>query len=178
VDITRASVTRWLVILVTGIGLVAMHSLMGVPGAGPHTMADGRSVAVSGQYAASASAPHDLVPAGHPRPPGVDPVMGSSVMGSSMMNDPVMSDPVMGDDPMTGHGQQPGRGHHDGSMLGHLCLAVLAALGLVLLPLLSRVLRCPSAAPARPAGSGPASSHSRAPPPTPTRLAQLCVSRR
>lgn len=154
-EIARASVTRWLVVLVTGVGLVAMHSLMSVPGADQHMPSAGVSVASSGRHAAPPSSP-DAPMGGHP-----------------------MSGHQMGDGPMVAPGQPPGHDRHHGSMLGHLCLAVSAALGLVLLaPLLARTLRRRPVGPVRPAGSDPASSDARAPPATSTRLAQLCVSRR
>ena len=147
-DLSRASVTRWLVVLVTGVGLVAMHSLMSVPG--PHLASSGVSVSSSGRPDATAS-------------PLAEP----------------MGEQPMGEQPMGAPGQPPGHDHHHGSMLGHLCLAVLAALGLVLLaPLLFRTLRRRPVAPVRPAGPDSASSAARSPPPTPRRLAQLCVSRR
>jgi hypothetical protein len=177
-DLPRASVTRWLVILVTGVGLVAMHSLMSVPG--PRRASTDASVASSGRHAAPPSSPDDPM-GGHPmggQSIGDGP-MGDGPMAGHPMGGHLMGGQSMGDGPMVAPGQPPGHDHHHGSMLGHLCLAVLAALGLVLLaPVLARTLRRRPVAPVRPAGPDPASSDARAPPTTPTRLAQLCVSRR
>jgi Family of unknown function (DUF6153) len=71
-------------------------------------------------------------------------------------------------------------GHHgDGmSMLLHLCFAVLGTLLLALAaPLLLAVLDRAARAGSR-AGPFTPCTHPRAPPPTPVRLAELCVSRR
>lgn len=145
----RATLLRWSLVLMLAGGLVAMHSLMLAGGGGTGHPVGTAKMVMSGPMA--------TLPA-HP----------VSYAGSKVEPAPAVDD-------------HPGRsGHHgDGmSMLLHLCLAVLGALLLALAaPLLLAVLDR-----AAPAGSraGPLTprTHPRAPPPTPVRLAQLCVSRR
>lgn len=148
----RATLLRWSLVLALAGGLVVMHSLMLAGGGGVGHPAGAVPMAMSGAPAPpSHQAPHPAV------------LVGSQVEPAPVVE--VRSGP-------SGH-------HGDGmSMLLHLCLAVVGTLLLALTaPLLLAVLDRAALA-ARPVGPPAPCSHPRAPPPTPVRLAQLCVSRR
>lgn len=145
----RATLQRWSLVLALAGGLVAMHSLVLAGGGGVgHPVGTVETTPMT-MAGAPAQSSHRVSPARSAIAPPAD--------------------------------ARPGRsGHHgDGmSMLLHLCLAVLGALLLALAaPLLLHVLDRAAPAGSR-AGPSTARSHPRAPPPTPVRLAQLCVSRR
>jgi hypothetical protein len=148
----RATLLRWSLVLVLAGGLVAMHSLMLAGGGGTGHPVGTAKMVMSGPVVTSPASP------AHP----------VSHAGAQVEPAPAVDD-------------HPGRsGHHgDGmSMLLHLCLAVLGTLLLALAaPLLLAVLDRAAPAGSR-AGPFTARTHPRAPPPTPVRLAQLCVSRR
>jgi hypothetical protein len=149
---------RWLLVTVTGTGLIAMHTLMGVGGghcAGAATDAMTTSTPVLMAARAPMTAPAPMA-------------------GNAPVSAPA---PTTAQSGATGH---PGH-HGDGSMsmVAHLCLAVL---GLLLLALAAPAVlgwfrhdadRITQLA-GYPAGAG----QPRAPPPTNVRLAQLCISRR
>jgi hypothetical protein len=148
---------RWLLVVVIGAGVVAMHTLMGA-GDG-----HGRDPMTASMGAVS---------------------MGAVSMGTAVGPASVSAAPGAGSAADASVGTPPAGhpGHHgDGSMsmLGHPCLAVLTVLLLVLaVPLaLTRHRRALESA-TRPAGDPTCSSHPRAPPPTSVRLAELCLSRR
>jgi hypothetical protein len=146
----RARVLRWSIVLSLAAGLVAMHSLLIAGGGGVGHPSRTARAAMS-EVSVSHSPAHAAVGA-----------------ASEVGQVPAAEAPS----------RPPGH-HGDGmSMLLHLCLAVLGALLLALaVPLLLAVLA--RAAPAgRTTGLPAPCAHPRAPPPTPVRLAQLCVSRR
>ena len=150
---------RWLLVTVTGAGVIAMHTLMGTGAA--HHMTGAVSMTGAGAMTSAVS----MTGAG---------AMTSAVSmtGAGAMTSAVSMTTA------TGH-----RGHHgDGSMsmLAHLCLAVLGLLLLALAApaLLARYRRDTDHAAPMAAGHPSGYGQSRAPPPTAVRLAELCISRR
>lgn len=143
---------RWLLVVVVAAGVVAMHSLLGPGGCDGHGAGMGGVPASSG---AAVMAEHPV--AGLPAPPGL----------------------AAGDEAHAGHGPliDPAGWTHRCGLLGHLCLAVLVALGLALLSVLPRALAGAGSDVNEARARGGATSP-RAPPPTSVRLAELCVSRR
>jgi hypothetical protein len=167
---------RWLLVTVTGTGLIAMHTLMGVGGghcAGAATDAMTTSTPVLMAARAPMTAPAPM--AGNAPMTAHAPMTAPAPMaGNAPVSAPA---PTTAQSGATGH---PGH-HGDGSMsmVAHLCLAVL---GLLLLALAAPAVlgwfrhdadRITQLA-GYPAGAG----QPRAPPPTNVRLAQLCISRR
>ncbi|HEX4252075.1 MAG TPA: hypothetical protein VH008_29735 [Pseudonocardia sp.] len=147
---------RWLLVTVTGAGLIAMHTLMGVGGghcAGASTGGMTGAVMMPGTGGTSISAPMTGAPA---------------TAAPTSMTDGVTSD-------ATGH-----HGYGSMSMLAHLCLAVLVLLLLVLAApaLLAWLRREVDGSGQRLTGHPAGSGQPRAPPPTNVRLAELCISRR
>ncbi|HEX4359086.1 MAG TPA: hypothetical protein VH141_16270 [Pseudonocardia sp.] len=158
---------RWLLVTVTGAGVIAMHTLMGTGVAHHMTGAEPMAGAVSMAGAGAMTSAVDAV-------------------GAALMTDPAPTAdraPITAAPPAPGQDAAGHQGHHgDGSMsmLAHLCLAVLGLLLLVLAApaLLARYRRDTDRAVPMAAGHPPGYGRSRAPPPTAVRLAELCISRR
>lgn len=146
---------RWLLVLAVGIGVVAMHSVVVLGACSSHGGGHASSPAVDGQS-------HGAEHGGHSGPAEPSDAMAAP-LGTSL-------DPAQGD----GHG--PG----GCSSLGHLCLAILNALGLIViigLALMAALVRGRTEAMA----GGTTARGARAPPvarpPNKTSLTELCVSR-
>lgn len=146
---------RWLLVLAVGIGVVAMHSVVVLGACSGHGGGHANSPAVDGQ---SRGADHT----GHSGPAGPPDAMAGS-RGTSLGSTP-------GD----------GDGHGGCSSLGHLCLAILNALGLIViigLTVMAAIVRGRTDA----MTEGTTARGARAPPlgrpPNRTSLIELCVSR-
>ena len=173
---------RWLLVTVTGAGLIAMHTLMGVGGghcAGAATDAVTTSTPVLMSARAPMTAPAPM--AGHTPMAAQAPMTAPAPMaGHAPMTAPAS---MAGHAPMTAQSGATGHpGHHgDGSMsmVAHLCLAVLGLLLLLLAaPALLGWFRHDADRATHLAGHPAGAGQPRAPPPTNVRLAQLCISRR
>jgi len=161
---------RWLLVTVTGAGLIAMHTLMGV-GGGHCAGAATDAVTTSTPVLMAARAPMT----GHAPMAGHTPMAAQAPMTAPAL--------MAGHTPMTAQSGATGHpGHHgDGSMsmVAHLCLAVLGLLLLLLAaPALLGWFRHDADRITQLAGHPAAAAQPRAPPPTNVRLAQLCISRR
>jgi hypothetical protein len=165
---------RWLLVLLVGAGVVAMHSLAdlggcsdGVPlnaaAMSPPTMATGENGSHSG--------------AGFGGPGSY---LGGQARGEARMRGVV----VVPNGPEMSGGTPPTApaGRRGSSMLGHLCLAVLDALGLLLLVLLSLAAGYRTAPGPVESRRAEGTGQSRAPPsdrpPNRPSLTGLCISRR
>jgi hypothetical protein len=158
---------RWLLVTVTGAGVIAMHTLMGTGAAHHTTSAQPMTGAVSMADAVSMTSAVDTV--------GAAPMTD---LAPTADRAPMTAAPPTAGQDAAGH-----QGHHgDGSMsmLAHLCLAVLGLLLFVLAApaLLARYRRDTDRAVRTAAGHPSGYGQSRAPPPTAVRLAELCISRR
>ena len=164
---------RWALVTVTGTGLIAMHTLMGVGGghcAGAATDAPTTSTPVLMAAHAPTAGPAPM--AAHAPMTAHAPMAVQVPMAGRA--------PMTGHAPMTAHGSAPGHpGDGSMSMVAHLCLAVLGLLLLALAaPALLGWLRRDADRATRLAGHPAGAGQPRAPPPTNVRLAQFCISRR
>jgi hypothetical protein len=175
VTIPRALSLRWLLVLVAGAGVVAMHSLMDLGGCAQV----GRPAAtvmssMSSMFRPSMFRPSMFRPAADtPRPHAFSGTPGPASSGSAALR---------GTRWVTSMSSRHTRHRDDSSMLGRLCLAVLDVLGFVLLVGLLLVASYRNGSRTTASGRATDSARPRAPPPSrppslPS-LARLCVSRR
>jgi hypothetical protein len=167
VTIPRALPLRWLLVLVVGAGVVAMHSLTDLGGCAQ--VGRPEATVVSSMSGPSMSGPA----AGTPGPHAFSGTHGPASSGSAAPR---------GTHWVTSMSSRHTRHRDDSPMLGHLCLAVLGALGFVLLVGLLLVASYWHGSHTAVSARATDSTRPRAPPPSrppslPS-LAQLCISRR